>query len=126
MKRNRQPSLEILGRLAGNLRRLRKARGYTRERLAKVCGLTKNYIGNIEQETVNISLGNLEALAKGLNCREADLLVEGNEPHGPRTPMGYGFTARRQHSTANIERHTTLIRTHDEYINTFGGRFIFH
>jgi transcriptional regulator with XRE-family HTH domain len=84
MERNRQPSLEILGRLAGNLRRLRNARGYTQERLGKLCGLTKNYIGNVEQEPVNISLANLEALAKGLNCREADLLTEGNEPSSPR------------------------------------------
>jgi len=42
--------------------------------------LRRNYISNIEQSTVNVSLANLEALAKGLNCREADLLMRGNEP----------------------------------------------
>ena len=65
----------MLGRLAVNLRRLRKARGYTQERLGKLCGLTKNYISNIEQATVNVTLANLEALAKGLNCQAADLLA---------------------------------------------------
>jgi len=64
----------MLGRLAVNLRRLRKARGYTQERLGKLCGLTKNYISNIEQATVNVTLANLEALAKGLNCQASDLL----------------------------------------------------
>jgi len=80
VKRNRQPSPEMLGRLAVNLRRLRRERGHTQERLGKLCGLAKNYISNIEQSTVNVTLANLEALAKGLNCREADLLTEGNEP----------------------------------------------
>jgi transcriptional regulator with XRE-family HTH domain len=72
----RKPSSEIRWRLAANLRRLRKARGYTQERLGKLCGLTKNYISNVEQATVNVTLANLEALAKGLNCRESDLLRE--------------------------------------------------
>jgi len=47
VKRNRQPSPEMLGRLAVNLRRLRRERGYTQERLGKLCGLAKNYISNI-------------------------------------------------------------------------------
>ena len=85
MKRNRQPSPEMLGRLAVNLRRLRRERGYTQERLGKLSGLAKNYISNVEQSTVNVTLANLEALAKGLNCREADLLTEGNEPPRPRS-----------------------------------------
>ena len=80
MKRNRQPSPEMLGRLAVNLRRLRRERGYTQERLGKLSGLAKNYISNVEQSTVNVTLANLEALAKGLNCREADLFMEGDEP----------------------------------------------
>ena len=88
MKRNRQPSPEMLGRLAVNLKRLRRKRGYTKERLGKLCGLPKNYISNIEQSTVNITLANLEALAKGLNCREADLLAEGNGPLGASALSG--------------------------------------
>ena len=47
MKRNRQPTPEIRLRLAVNLRRLRKERGHTQERLGKLCGLSKNYISNI-------------------------------------------------------------------------------
>ena len=73
---NRKASSEILWRLATNLRRLRKERGYTQERLAKLCGFTKNYISNVEQATVNISLANLEALTRGLNCSMDELLSQ--------------------------------------------------
>lgn len=71
---NRTPSPEILHRLASNLKRLRHLRGYTQERLGKLCGMQKNYISNVEQATVNITLANLETLAKGLWCTEGDLL----------------------------------------------------
>lgn len=91
MKRNRQPSPEMLGRLAVNLRRLRRERGYTQERLGKLSGLPKNYISNIEQSTVNVTLANLEALARGLNCGEADLLTEGNEPPGASDRFNFGL-----------------------------------
>jgi transcriptional regulator with XRE-family HTH domain len=71
---NRKASPEILWRLSTNLRQLRLARGYTQQELAKICGFSKSYIGNVEQGTVNITLANLETLAIGLNCAEEDLL----------------------------------------------------
>jgi len=75
MSEHRKPSAEILWRLATNLRRLRQARGYTQRELSKVCGFAASYIGDVEQETVNITLANLEALAQGLMCLESDLLM---------------------------------------------------
>jgi len=72
---NRRASPELLRRLSINLKRLRKERGYTQERLAKICGFTANYISNVEQETVNISLSNLEALTIGLGCGFDELLL---------------------------------------------------
>jgi len=72
--KNRKASPELRWRLATNLKKLREARGYTQQELARRSGLTRNYISNIEQETVNISLANLEALAVGLDCSEEDLL----------------------------------------------------
>lgn len=70
----RKPSGRILLRLSSNLKRLREARGYSQEELASFSGLNKNYISNVEQATVNITLANLEALAKGLGCTEEELL----------------------------------------------------
>lgn len=71
---NRKPSEEILKSLSLNLRKLRKGRGLTQARLAQRCGFHKNYVSNVEQGTVNITLANLEALADGLDCWEEDLL----------------------------------------------------
>lgn len=72
--RNREASSAIRWRLSTNLKTLRHARGYTQERLGSLCGLSKSYISNVEQGTINISLANLEALANGLHCAEEDLL----------------------------------------------------
>jgi DNA-binding Xre family transcriptional regulator len=72
--KNRKASPEILWRLATNLKRLREARGYTQHELARRCGFPNSYISDIEQETVNITLANLEALANGLECFAEDLL----------------------------------------------------
>jgi transcriptional regulator with XRE-family HTH domain len=71
---HRKASPEILWRLSTNLKRLREARGYTQKELGSLCGLTKTYIGNVEQGTVNITLANLEAIANGLGCNAEDLL----------------------------------------------------
>jgi transcriptional regulator with XRE-family HTH domain len=75
MKKNRTASSEILWRLATNLKRLRKARGYTQHELACRCGFSPGYIGDVEREVVNLSLANLENLALGLDCSEYDLLL---------------------------------------------------
>jgi transcriptional regulator with XRE-family HTH domain len=77
---NRKASQGIRYRLADNLTKLRKARGYTEEELARICGFQKSYIGNVEQGRVNITLANLETLATGLGCFETDLLNRGGPP----------------------------------------------
>jgi transcriptional regulator with XRE-family HTH domain len=80
----RKPSPEIRSRLASNIKRLREARGYTQGILAKLCRLNVKYISNVEQGTVNITLANLEALARGLRCSEEDLLTEHPIDRGPK------------------------------------------
>jgi transcriptional regulator with XRE-family HTH domain len=74
MRKYRKPSPEMLRRLAANCHRLREARGYTQHQLARRCGFPNIYISQIECETVNITLANLEALANGLECAAEDLL----------------------------------------------------
>jgi transcriptional regulator with XRE-family HTH domain len=71
----RKASREIRWRLSYNLKRLREMHGITQEELGDLCGLSKNYISNVEQATVNITLASLEALASGLGCNESDLLA---------------------------------------------------
>ena len=57
---HRRPSAEILYRLADNLRRYRHYRNYTQHELARQCGFSNSYIGDVEQGTVNITLANLD------------------------------------------------------------------
>jgi transcriptional regulator with XRE-family HTH domain len=73
-KPHRKASQEVRRRLSTNLKRLREARGYTQRELARLCGFRNTYISNVEQGTVNIGLANLEALVRGLECAEEDLL----------------------------------------------------
>jgi XRE family transcriptional regulator, regulator of sulfur utilization len=75
MREHRKPSAEILHCLATNLKTLRKNRGYTQVELAKLANVHETYVGDVEQETVNITLANLEALASGLRCLAVDLLM---------------------------------------------------
>lgn len=67
--------------------------------MATACGLTRPYISNVEQATVNIPLANLEVLAAGLGCWPADLLlpleaVRGSAPAAPVSPPS-GASQRR-------------------------------
>ena len=71
---HRKASPEIRRRLSVNLKRLRKARGYTQEELANFCQFDRNYISNVEQGRLNVTLASLETLARGLGCSEEDLL----------------------------------------------------
>jgi ribosome-binding protein aMBF1 (putative translation factor) len=71
---NRPASAEILRCLAANTRRLREARGYSRNKLAERCGFAKGYIRDIEWALVDITLHNLEVLADSLRCTMADLV----------------------------------------------------
>ena len=73
--KNRKASQQSLAELAYNLKRLRKARGYTQADLARRSGLPSRYISNIEQELKNVTFANLEALANGLDCSLYDLFV---------------------------------------------------
>ncbi len=86
MSENRRPSAEIQWRLASNVKRLRIALNYTQHELAIRCKFQPGYIGDIEREAVNITLANLEALAKGLNCLEIDLLMPIRVPPVPQDP----------------------------------------
>lgn len=72
---HRKASPEIRRRLSVNLKRLRKARGYTQEELANFCQFDRNYISNVEQGRLNVTLASLETLAKGLGCEEGELLT---------------------------------------------------
>lgn len=65
---------DILKQFGNNVRRLRKNIGWSQEDLSDKSGLHRTYIGSIEKGGRNVSLINIERIAKALNVKIADLL----------------------------------------------------
>jgi len=59
---------------AKNLRQLRLEKKLSQEELADLAGLHRTYIGSVERGERNISIDNIERLAKALDCHVTDLL----------------------------------------------------
>lgn len=64
-------------RLGKRVRVLRAARGWTQENLAEAAGVHRNYIGGIERGEINMSVVNLEKIARGLGVNVGVLFHEG-------------------------------------------------
>jgi transcriptional regulator with XRE-family HTH domain len=70
---------EIRLTFARNLRRERLARGISQEKLADRAGLHRTYISSVECGERNISIDNIERIAKALGVEPSLLLREGDE-----------------------------------------------
>jgi len=64
----------ILKRFARNVKTLRLKNGWTQEELALRADLHRTYIGAIERHERNVSLVNVERIAKALKVNIKDLL----------------------------------------------------
>ena len=64
----------ILKKFAKNVRTLRLKKGWTQEELALRADLHRTYIGSIERYERNVSLLNVERIAKALKVNVKDLL----------------------------------------------------
>lgn len=51
------------------VRELRKAKGFSQESFADAVGVHRTYIGSIERGEQNVSLDNIERIAKALSVR---------------------------------------------------------
>jgi transcriptional regulator with XRE-family HTH domain len=60
--------------LAANVRRLRKAQGFSQEAFAEACGLHRTYVGAIERAERNVSIDNIERMARALAVSGHELL----------------------------------------------------
>jgi transcriptional regulator with XRE-family HTH domain len=69
--------MRISGRqiLATNMRELRSARGWSQEDLAETCELHRTYIGAIERCERNVSIDNIDRIARAFGLAIGDLLT---------------------------------------------------
>jgi len=64
----------ILRQFGSKVKRLRVAKGWSQEELGKRAGLHRTYIGSIERRERNVSLINVEKIAKALKVKVYQLL----------------------------------------------------
>ena len=72
---NADEERKILETFGCNLREIRKGAGFSQESLALVCGLDRTYIGGVERGERNISLININKIAKALGISIKDIIV---------------------------------------------------
>ncbi len=66
--------MDVRQRLAVNMKRLRKERGWSQEALADEAGLDRTYISGIERVVKNPTITVIERIASALGCRLGILL----------------------------------------------------
>jgi transcriptional regulator with XRE-family HTH domain len=66
-------------KLGGAVRRLRTDAGFSQESFADACELHRTYIGSVERGEVNISLDNLERIARTLKVPLSRLFAEAEQ-----------------------------------------------
>lgn len=66
--------MDVRHRLAANMKRLRKERGWSQEALADEAGLDRTYISGIERIVKNPTITVVERVASALGCRVGNLL----------------------------------------------------
>jgi len=67
----------LLIQLGNNIRKYRKAKGWSQEELAFQAGLDRTYIGSIERGERNVAALNLVKIAKVLEVPVGELLASG-------------------------------------------------
>ncbi len=68
--------MEIKQKIGNRIRMLRKQRGYSQEHFAHLCDLDRTYIASIEQGKRNVSIVNLEKIAKAFGITISELLED--------------------------------------------------
>lgn len=73
MRTERKTAREVF---ASNLRRLRLNKGLSQEALAERAGLHRTYVGSVERGERNISVDNMDRLARALDVELIELIKE--------------------------------------------------
>lgn len=70
---NKEPILLLFGK---NVQQYRISQGLSQEKLAELVGVHRTYIGMIERAEKNITLCNIEKIAKALNIQIQELFQQ--------------------------------------------------
>lgn len=65
----------LLHIFAMNVKAYRLAASYSQEKLAELAGLHRTYISSLEREKRNVSISNIEQIAKALNIEAYELFL---------------------------------------------------
>jgi len=65
---------KILKRFGDRVKKIRKQKGWSQEELANKAGLHRTYIGSIERSERNVSLINIEKIAKAFGITIENLI----------------------------------------------------
>ena len=66
--------MDVRHRLAANMKRLRKERGWSQEALADEASLDRTYISGIERIVRNPTITVVDRIVSALGCKNGDLL----------------------------------------------------
>ncbi len=66
---------DLIAIVSANIKRMREAAGLSQEDLAHEAGLDRTYVGSVERGERNVSLKNIERIAKALKIAPHVLLV---------------------------------------------------
>lgn len=69
---------------ARRLRQVRQQKRLSQEELADIAGLHRTYVGSVERSERNVSIDNMERLAKALEVDITELLREDYNDTSPR------------------------------------------
>jgi transcriptional regulator with XRE-family HTH domain len=68
--------MDILNIVGKNIRKLRKAKGYSQEKLALKAGVNRSYLGYIERGDKNLNLTTLRQISVALNVHPSVMLID--------------------------------------------------
>lgn len=67
--------MNILKTFGTNMRIIRESKGFSQEKLAELADLHRTYISDVERFQRNISLDNIQKIAKALEVKPYELLM---------------------------------------------------
>jgi transcriptional regulator with XRE-family HTH domain len=79
---------DVAVRFGRRLREVRQDRGISQEKLAELAGLHRTYVSSVELGKRNISLFNIESLARALRVKMAELMPDWRSAQRSRAEDG--------------------------------------